>query len=172
MLSHREQRQMCYNNQAYDDKGSETMKREWITRSRQQTQALGEQMGKLAEAGMIWTMSGDLGAGKTTLTQGIARGLGITRTVSSPTFTILKIYQGRLPLYHFDAYRLEGTHQDLGFEEMIGTDGLSVIEWPEYLELDMAQPLQITLRRHGEDEREIVMETTNERYYAMLEELQ
>ena len=110
------------------------MKLEFITQTPQETKNLGEKMGNLSKPNMVWTMSGDLGAGKTTLTQGIARGLGITRTVSSPTFTILKIYQGRLPLYHFDAYRLEGTHQELGFEEMIDGEGLTVIEWPEYME--------------------------------------
>ena len=73
-------------------------------------------------------------AGKTTLTQSIAKGLGITKTVSSPTFTICKIYHGRLPLYHFDAYRLEGSDEELGFEEMIEGDGLAVIEWPQYIE--------------------------------------
>ena len=89
------------------------MKLEFITETPQETKNLGVKMGSLSKPNMVWTMSGDLGAGKTTLTQGIARGLGITRTVSSPTFTILKIYQGRLLLYHFDAYRLEGTHQEL-----------------------------------------------------------
>ena len=113
-----------------------------------------------------------MGAGKTTLTQGIARGLGITRTVSSPTFTILKIYQGRLPLYHFDAYRLEGTHQELGFEEMIDGEGLTVIEWPEYMEdLDQTQPLRITLHRLGENRRQIVLETDNEKYVELMEAL-
>lgn len=148
------------------------MKLELITNTPQETQALGEKMGRLAEINMVWTMSGDLGAGKTTLTQGIARGLDITQTVSSPTFTILKIYQGRMPLYHFDAYRLEGTHQELGFEEMIDGDGLTVIEWPEYMEdLEQAEPLRITLHRLGETERRLVLETNNEKYFAMLEEM-
>lgn len=148
------------------------MKLELITNTPQETQALGEKMGRLAKINMVWTMSGDLGAGKTTLTQGIARGLDITRTVSSPTFTILKIYQGRMPLYHFDAYRLEGTHQELGFEEMIDGDGLTVIEWPEYMEdLEQSEPLRITLHRLGETERRLILETDNEKYFAMLEEL-
>ena len=148
------------------------MKLEFITETPKENKNLGEKMGSLSKPNMVWTMSGDLGAGKTTLTQGIARGLGITRTVSSPTFTILKIYQGRLPLYHFDAYRLEGTHQELGFEEMIDGEGLTVIEWPEYMEdLDQTQPLRITLHRLGENRRQIVLETDNEKYVELMEAL-
>ena len=136
------------------------MKLEFITETPQETKNLGEKMGSLSKPNMVWTMSGDLGAGKTTL------------TVSSPTFTILKIYQGRLPLYHFDAYRLEGTHQELGFEEMIDGEGLTVIEWPEYMEdLDQTQPLRITLHRLGENRRQIVLETDNEKYVELMEAL-
>ena len=121
---------------------------------------------------MVGTRSGELGDGKTTRTQGIALGLGIPRTVSSLSFTIWKIYQGRLPLYHFDAYRLEGTHQELGFEEMIDGEGLTVIEWPEYMEdLDQTQPLRITLHRLGENRRQIVLETDNEKYVELMEAL-
>ncbi len=148
------------------------MKLEFITETPQETKALGEKMGSLSKPNMVWTMSGDLGAGKTTLTQGIARGLGITRTVSSPTFTILKNYQGRLTLCHFVAYRLEGTHQELGFEEMIDGEGLTVIEWPEYMEdLDQTEPLRITLRRLGENRRQIVLETESEKYVELMEAL-
>ena len=148
------------------------MKLELFTENAQQTRALGEKMGQIAKENMVWTMTGDLGAGKTTMTQGIARGLGITRTVSSPTFTICKIYYGRLPLYHFDAYRLEGTHQELGFEEMIDGEGLTVIEWPEFMEdLDDVEPLQITLLREDEDRRKIILESDNEFYFELMEAL-
>ena len=87
-----------------------------ITKSADETRELGSKIGKHCEAAMVILLDGDLGAGKTCLTQGIARGLGITRSVTSPTFTIQKIYHGRLLLNHFDAYRLEGIHQDLGFD--------------------------------------------------------
>ena len=148
------------------------MKLELFTENAQETRALGEKMGQIAKENMVWTMTGDLGAGKTTMTQGIARGLGITRTVSSPTFTICKIYHGRLPLYHFDAYRLEGTHQELGFEEMIDGEGLTVIEWPEFMEdLDDVEPLQITLLREDEDRRKIILESDNEFYFELMEAL-
>ena len=148
------------------------MKLEFLTGNAQETRALGEKMCKIAEENMVWTMTGDLGAGKTTLTQGIAKGLGITRTVSSPTFTICKIYYGRLPLYHFDAYRLEGTHQELGFEEMIDGEGLTVIEWPEFMEdLEDVDPLKITLLREDEDRRRIILESENELYFDLMEAL-
>ena len=92
---------------------------EVCTQNLEQTHALGEKIGRAAQKNMVFLLDGDLGAGKTTLTQGIAKGLDIRRNVTSPTFTILKIYQGRMPLYHIDAYRLEGTVQDLGFEELM-----------------------------------------------------
>lgn len=143
-----------------------------FTQNVEETRQLGELLGRLAKAGMIFTLTGDLGAGKTTLTQGIAKGMGITRTVSSPTFTILKIYQGTIPLYHFDAYRLEGAHQELGFEEMIEGDGLAVIEWPEFIEnLQQYSPLKLTLRRLSEDQREITMEGQESTYQEIWEAL-
>ena len=137
------------------------------------TFAFGKKLGEAAEPGTVYTLVGDLGVGKTVLTQGLAEGLGITEAVNSPTFTILQVYEeGRLPLYHFDAYRLEGTHQELGFEEMIDGEGLTVIEWPEYMEdLDQTQPLRITLHRLGENRRQIVLETDNEKYVELMEAL-
>lgn len=137
-----------------------------------ETQALGIQLGKNSFKNCVITLSGDLGAGKTTLTQGIAKGLEITRTISSPTFTILKIYQGRLPLYHFDAYRLEGSNEDLGFEEMIDGDGVAVIEWPQYMEREIPKEcLKIVITRLAEEEREFVIESVGERYDELLEAL-
>ena len=137
------------------------------------TFVFGKKLGEAAEPGTVYTLVGDLGVGKTVLTQGLAEGLGITEAVNSPTFTILQVYEeGRLPLYHFDAYRLEGTHQELGFEEMIDGEGLTVIEWPEYMEdLDQTQPLRITLHRLGENRRQIVLETDNEKYVELMEAL-
>ena len=95
--------------------------KEWkvVTDSPQKTKALAEMIGRAVSAGTLITLSGDLGAGKTTFTQGLAKGLDIDRKVTSPTFTIMKEYKGRLPLYHIDAYRLENITQDLGFEDYI-----------------------------------------------------
>jgi len=78
-------------------------------------------------------LAGDLGAGKTTFTKALGKAIGIEEVISSPTFTILKIYEGKINLYHIDAYRLEGLHQDLGFEEVFEDDGIVVVEWYEYI---------------------------------------
>jgi tRNA threonylcarbamoyladenosine biosynthesis protein TsaE len=99
-----------------------------------ETESLGERWGREAKSGLVIALSGDLGAGKTQLVKGIARGLGITTRVHSPTFTLVNIYTGgRLTLYHLDLYRLETTDQILsaGLEEYLKPEGLAVIEWAE-----------------------------------------
>lgn len=99
------------------------------------TEKLAAIIGKTAEPGDNLVLTGDLGAGKTTMTKGIARGLGITQMVKSPTYTIIREYQeGRIPLYHMDVYRVEYGASDLGLEEYFEGDGLSVIEWGNLLE--------------------------------------
>ena len=103
-----------------------------ISHSPEQTQLLGVQLGKMAKAGDILLLIGDLGTGKTCLTQGIARGLGIKDYVSSPSFVLVKEYYGRLPLYHIDLYRLNVEEvEDLGLEEYLYGKGVCVIEWAE-----------------------------------------
>lgn len=96
--------------------------------------ALGFKLGTLVKEGMVITLSGDLAAGKTTFSKSVGLGLGVKEIINSPTYTIVKVYDGRLPLYHFDAYRLEDQEIDLGFEEMIYGQGLSIIEWPQFIE--------------------------------------
>lgn len=143
-----------------------------ISNSIEDTKKLGEKLGTLCQKKTVLTLDGDLGAGKTTMTQGIAKGLDIKKTVSSPTFTILKIYQGRLPLYHFDAYRLEGSHEDLGFEEMIDGDGVAVIEWPQFITDDIPEEkLSISIKRLDEDQREITLISSGSYYDHLLEAL-
>ena len=140
--------------------------------SLEETRALGIKIGEKVQEGTVITLSGDLGAGKTTLTQSIAKGLGITKTVSSPTFTICKIYYGRLPLYHFDAYRLEGSEDDLGFEEMIEGDGLAVIEWPQYIDYMIPEDvLNISIRLTGEQQREMSFTAQGEKSIQLLKEI-
>ena len=147
-------------------------KRTVYTDCTEKTHELGECLGRNVSANMVFLMEGDLGAGKTTLTQGIARGLGIKRNVTSPTFTILKIYHGRLTLYHIDGYRLEGVHQDLGFEELLDDDGLTVIEWAQYLEdLIPEEYLKICIRLLENDIREFTFEAVGSRYEELLEVL-
>jgi tRNA threonylcarbamoyl adenosine modification protein YjeE len=98
-----------------------------------QTRWLGARLGGLLVAGDVVLLTGALGAGKTAFTQGIGAGLGVSATINSPTFTILKEYAGRLPLYHFDLYRIEDPAElfTLGFEEYFGSEGVAVVEWAE-----------------------------------------
>ena len=136
------------------------------------TKAFGEKLGSLMKPGMCLTLNGDLGAGKTTLTKSIGSALGVTKTISSPTFTILKIYQGKCPLYHIDAYRLEGLHQDLGFEELLEGDGVCVIEWGEYIEEILPKErLDITIHNGTDENREFEIQAAGTIYEQLLEKL-
>ena len=106
-----------------------------ISKSPEETLAIGEEWGGKARRGMVIGLSGDLGAGKTQLVKGIARGLGVTRRVHSPTFTLVNEYSGgRLPLFHLDLYRLDTPRQiiDAGLEEYFQPDGVAVVEWVEH----------------------------------------
>lgn len=105
-----------------------------VTHSALETKQMATALGQNIEHGILITLQGDLGAGKTTFAQGLAKGLDIEKTVNSPTFTISKIYQGRLNLIHIDAYRLEGLHQNLGFDEFFDPQWVCVVEWPKYIE--------------------------------------
>ena len=105
--------------------------------SEKETFELGKKIGENAKAGQIYTLTGDLGVGKTVFTQGLAAGLGITEPVNSPTFTIVQVYdEGRLPLYHFDVYRIGDIEEmdEVGFEEYVMGDGVSLIEWANLIE--------------------------------------
>jgi tRNA threonylcarbamoyladenosine biosynthesis protein TsaE len=104
-----------------------------VSHSDRQTRHIGERLGALCAPGDLILLEGGLGTGKTTLTQGIARGLGIAGPVNSPTFTLIKEYTGRVPLYHLDLYRLDALEDvaDLGIEEYLEGDGVCVVEWPE-----------------------------------------
>ncbi len=107
------------------------------TYSSEETFELGNRLGSKANAGEIYTLTGDLGTGKTVFAQGFARGLGVTEYVNSPTFTILQIYEdGRLPMYHFDVYRIEEPEEmeEIGYEDYFFGDGVSLVEWAELIE--------------------------------------
>lgn len=106
------------------------------TRSQEETFRLGRKLGEAAVPGQVFTLTGDLGTGKTVFTQGFAKGLGIEEPVNSPTFTIVQVYdEGRLPLYHFDVYRIGDIEEmeEVGFEDYIMGDGVSLIEWAELI---------------------------------------
>ena len=107
------------------------------TFSEKETRALGEELGRQAVPGSLYTLTGDLGTGKTVFTQGFARGLGITEHVNSPTFTIVQEYDGgRLPFYHFDVYRIGDLEEmdEIGYEDYFYGDGVCLIEWAELIE--------------------------------------
>ena len=103
------------------------------THSPEETIELGEKIGNKLKKGDVIAMQGDLAAGKTTITKGIAKALGITETITSPTFCLISEYYGKMPLYHMDVYRLEGGEDfvNLGTDDMIYGDGVSIIEWSE-----------------------------------------
>ena len=138
----------------------------------EETIALGNRLGLLLQPNMLLTLSGDLGAGKTAFTKGIGQGLGITKVVNSPTFTILKQYQGRLNLSHFDAYRLEGQDDDLGFEEIFDSDDVCVVEWANFIEdILPVDRLTIEIKKIDENIREFVFKTNSEKYAQVVEAL-
>lgn len=116
-----------------------------ISHSPEETRALGRRLAALLDSGDVVVLAGNLGAGKTCLAQGICQGLGVDEPVSSPTFTLINEYQGRLKVYHLDAYRLTGPADaaDLGLDEILGGDGVALVEWAdriaEYLPQDRMQ---------------------------------
>lgn len=133
--------------------------------SAEDTYQLGYTMGSEAQKGEIYCLSGDLGVGKTVFTQGFARGIGINEAVSSPTFTIIQEYDtGRLPLYHFDVYRIADIDEmeEIGYEDYFYGDGVCLIEWAELIkELIPKNHKKIIIRKNlenGFDYREIIIE--------------
>lgn len=126
------------------------------TTSVEETQHVAYEIGQWVKAGMVLTLEGDLGAGKTTFTKGLARGLEIKRNVNSPTFTIIKEYQGRLPLYHMDVYRLENGADEIGLDDYLFGEGVCVIEWASMItDLLPSNRLDIKIYREGENDRRI-----------------
>ena len=135
--------------------------REVLTRSEAETALLGRLLGQLARPGDVIALAGPLGAGKTCLAHGVARGMGIVEPVPSPTFNLLLVHAGDAPLYHFDLYRLERASQldDIDFYETLESDGVSVVEWadrfPDQLPDDR---LDVSLAPEGETARRVVLE--------------
>src|SRR5699024_589422 len=134
---------------------------ERITRSEEETVQLARSLGKLAKKGDVITLEGDLGAGKTTFTKGFAKGLEIESVVSSPTFTIIKEYdEGRLPLYHMDVYRLEFSDEDIGFDEYFYGDGVSVVEWAQFIDEFLPKDrIDIMIKYAEENSRKIIFKS-------------
>lgn len=140
------------------------MKIEIISNSANETMELGKKIAELANAGSVFCLTGDLGAGKTTLVRGIAQALNIKSVVQSPTFNIMKIYfDGIKPLIHIDAYRLADVDTDIGLDEYIGYEtGLTVIEWPMFIErLIPENSNEINIINMGENVRKITISSSN-----------
>ena len=137
-----------------------------ISHSAEETRALGEKLAARLAPGDVVILEGELGAGKSELARGIAKGLGVRETVTSPSFTILNVYEsGRCPLYHFDWYRLESAEElfELGLEEYLGGDGIAVVEWAEKCpEALPEKTIRIRLEATGEEERRIESEELKE----------
>ena len=133
----------------------------YLTNSPAETEAVGAALGRILPAGTILAYRGDLGAGKTAFTRGLAKGLGCTDLVTSPTYTIVNEYlSGRLPLFHFDMYRLHSSDDlwDIGWEDYLDRNGGCAVEWSENVEDAMENAINVTIEKLGEDARRITLE--------------
>ena len=169
MLEINEKRlKLCYNNLLLGG----NMKIEKIIENEQTMINLGKTIGELALPNMVIALNGDLGAGKTTLTKGIGLGLGIKKTINSPTFTIMKIYQGRLTLFHLDVYRINEASKDDDLEEFFEKDGLCVVEWAENIAYLLPKNLlKIDIEILNDGTRKITIYSQNAAFYPMMEVL-
>ena len=132
---------------------------QFVTERPEETEALGEKLGRRLTGGEVLAYTGDLGAGKTAFTRGLARGLGITERVTSPTFTIVNEYEGgRLPLFHFDLYRLGSAEElfDIGWEDYLARNGVCAVEWSENAEDALEEPILIDISRGERDSQRII----------------
>ena len=133
----------------------------YTTNSPVETEALGAALSKILPAGTILAYRGDLGAGKTAFTRGLARGLGYAEPVTSPTYTIVNEYLGgRLPLFHFDMYRLGSSDDlwDIGWEDYLDRDGICAVEWSENVDDAMENAVWVTIEKTGDESRRITIE--------------
>ncbi len=143
-----------------------------ITRNEEETIALGEKLGKMLEKGTTIALKGDLAGGKTTFTKGIGRALNVKSIINSPTFTILKIHEGDMPLYHIDAYRLENNEYDLGISEY-EDEGIMVVEWPEYYDHYLPKEyIEVDFTYIDDDTREIGFISHGNRYKNIVKEME
>ena len=134
---------------------------EFLTNSPAETEAIGAALGAIIPAGTILAYRGDLGAGKTAFTRGLALGLGYTEPVTSPTYTIVNEYLGgRLPLFHFDMYRLRSSDDlwDIGWEDYLDRSGVCAVEWSENVEDALEGAVSVTIEKTGEESRKITIE--------------
>ena len=136
----------------------------YLTHGPEETEALGQQLAAVLRPGDVIAFYGDLGAGKTAFTRGLAHGLGITEPVTSPTYTIVNEYlTGRMPLFHFDMYRLGSADElfEIGWEDYLVRGGVCAVEWSEHVEDALEDAITVCIRRLGDQEREITIEGGN-----------
>ena len=134
---------------------------EFITNSPRETEAVGAALGRILKPFTVIAYRGDLGAGKTAFTRGLARGLGAAEPVTSPTYTIVNEYTtGRIPLFHFDMYRLRSSEDlfDIGWDDYLDRGGVCAVEWSENVADALEDPIFVTIHKTGEDSRRIVIE--------------
>jgi tRNA threonylcarbamoyladenosine biosynthesis protein TsaE len=145
---------------------------EYISNSTEQTKEFAIRLAKHLKPSDVIALEGDLGAGKTTFTKGLAEGLQITKNVNSPTFTIIKEYHGSMPLYHMDVYRLEDSDEDLGFDEYFEGMGVTVVEWAHLIQEQLPQELLTIYLTHQENEtRKIALKPIGSRYEELCKEI-
>ena len=133
---------------------------EFITNSPEETEIVGAKLAEHLTPGTVIAYRGDLGAGKTAFTRGLARGLGATEPVTSPTYTIVNEYlSGRIPLFHFDMYRLHSSDDlfDIGWDDYLERGGVCAVEWSENVEDALENPITVTIEKLGEDSRRITV---------------
>ena len=147
---------------------------EWQGRSHspEETRGLGERLGRKVEAGTVILLSGDLGAGKTCFAQGVAHGLSVSgeTPVTSPSYTLLNVHYGRIPLYHFDLYRLSRVDDlaDLGYDDFAEGDGLTLVEWADRMTGALSASLSVHIERISDKERLVNISASDERGVLLL----
>ncbi|EMB58754.1 tRNA (adenosine(37)-N6)-threonylcarbamoyltransferase complex ATPase subunit type 1 TsaE [Streptococcus mutans] len=129
----------------------------FYSQNENQLMALGQRIGQKLQAQDVLVLTGDLGSGKTTLTKGIAKGLGIKQMIKSPTYTIVREYEGRLPLYHLDVYRIGDDPDSIDLDDFLFGDGVTVIEWGELLDDSLLSDYLTVLLDKTEDDRQITL---------------
>ena len=137
------------------------------------TKEIGYKLGKLLTPGSVICLIGDLGAGKTTMTQSLAKSLEVDDYITSPTFTIVNEYEGRMPLYHFDVYRIGSSDEmyDIGYEDYINGEGVCIIEWANLIEDILPDEYLYIELKYKEMSREMILNPVGEKYEKIVEEL-
>lgn len=150
------------------------MELKYISHSAKQTKDFAELIATMFVPGDIVTLTGDLGAGKTTFVSGVAKALRIDGDILSPTFNIMKCYfNGKIPMYHIDAYRLEDGNKDIGLEEFIEGDGVCLIEWPNFIkEFLVLDKLEVRIVSLGSDDREITLISSSKHFDELIKNVE